>query len=442
MMFQRFLFGLIVLMVPGMVYCQTQQLTLPDALDIALEHNLTVSNVRLHQTSVSKNVDALRTKRYPVLSVSGGTSKNLESQNYTFEKGVWGNYPTVGDIPSKDITIESANDFTGMAMLSAVLPLSQQYSIDLNIKQGTVKYDIAGEQLRLAKQDIARAVKQQYFGIIQAHNDLDVTMESILFYKSLQKLVTNYVAQQTAFKYELLEVNSKLAQRQLNAQSERNRLATRKEQLNNLLGRDINMDFNVTKLPTLQGVSTDVDEAIARALKLRPDIRMSKLNIKDAKLGYDIKKADYIPIIDLSMGYSRFYNYDLIPDTESYVGLRVKWEFFDWGRKKNLLASENSKIRQADNKAIETKNKAEIDVKKCLRQLNESEQSVVVAELSRAAAKDKLQVLMNQYKQQAILLQKVLDAETGFKRANNKYSSAILSVWESQAKLEKALGEI
>ncbi len=440
-MFQRVILGLIIAILPQIAYCQTEQLTLPDALNIALENNLTVSNVRLHQTSLSKNVDALRTKRYPVLGISGGVSENLKPQKYTFEKGVWGNYPPVGDIPSKDITIESADGLTGIALISAVLPLSEQYLIGLNIKQGEVKNDIAGEQLRWTQQEVARAVKQQYFGIVQAHNDLDVTLESIGFYKSLHKLVTNYVQQQTALKYELLEVNAKLAQRELNAQSERNRLATGKERLNNLLGRDINMDFNVT-LPTRKSVSNDVDAAIAMALKLRPDIRMSKLNIKDAQLGYSIKKAGYIPNIDLAVSYSKLHGYELIPDTEAYVGLHAKWEFFDWGRKKNVLASKNSKIRQAGNKAIETKNRAEIDVRKCLRQLNESEQSVGVAELSKAAAKDKLRVLMNQYKQQAVLLQKVLDAETDFKRANNKYSSAVLSVWESQAKLEQALGEI
>ncbi len=441
-MFRCTLLGLIIALLPGIALCQVELLTLPDALNIAFEKNLTISNVRLHQTSVSHGIDALRTKRYPMLVLSGGVSENLDPQSYTFEKGVWGNYPYVGDLPAEDISIDSADGLTSRASVSAVLPLSEQYLISLNISQGEVQQDIAGEQLRLTQQDIARAVKQQYFEIVQTQNDLKVTLESIRFYKSLQQLVTNYVQQQISLKYELLEVNARLAQRELNATRERNRLATKKERLNNLLGRDINVDFNVTELPPRQSISTDIDTAIATAFSLRPDVRLSKLNIKDAQLGYSIQKAEYIPDIDLVVSYTKLHGHDLIPDTESFVGLHAKWEFFDWGRKQNALASKNSKIRQATNSAQETKNKVAIDVRKSLRQLNESEQSVDVAELSRAAAKDKLRVLLNEYKQQAVLLQKVLDAETDFERANNKYRSAVLSVWQSQAELEQALGEI
>ena len=121
--------------------------------------------------------------------------------------------------------------------------------------------------------------------------------------------------------------------------------------------------------------------------------------------------------------------------------MHAKWEFYDWGRKKKELASKTSLIRQAANSARETENRVVIDVHKSFRAIDQAEGSVRVAMLSQAASRDKLRVLMNQYEQQSILLQDVLDAETELARANSEYTRAVLSVWKAQAELDHAIGE-
>tara|TARA_R110001592_G_scaffold337300_1_gene623534 strand:- start:135198 stop:136478 length:1281 start_codon:yes stop_codon:yes gene_type:complete len=422
--------------------CGAETLSLDQALTLALRNNTAVTNAELQREAAQDDVNALRTSRYPRLDVSGGISHNMEDQEYTFDEGVWGDYPNIGEIPGEDITITSSSGTSRLLSAGITQPLSQQYRLALSIEQGEVKEDMATEFIRLTQQDVARVVKQNYFDILQTQSTLAATRESIIFYTSLVELVSNYVTQRMAFEYELLETRARLARRELNANTQMNRLRTQKERMNSLLGRDINTAFEISELPATEFLSGGLQDAVSTALSQRPEVRESQLKVKDAELGYDIKKAEYLPDLDLSVRYTRLYDTTFIPDTEAYVGLHARWEIYDWGRKKNELASKDSMIRHAENSARELKNKVTIDVRSSFRAIAEAEEAIEVARLSQAAARDKLRVLMNQYEQQSTLLQNVLDAESDLDQANNAYNRAVLSVWKAQAELERAIGEI
>jgi len=422
--------------------CDAQTLSLDQALTLALSNNTAVTNAELQREAVQDDVEALRTARYPRLDLSGRVSRNLEDQEYTFDEGVWGDYPVIGEVPGEDITITSDGGTSRMLSAGITQPLSQQYKLALSIEQGEVKEEMATEFIRLTQQDVARVVKQDYFDILQTQSTLAATRESIVFYTSLVELVGNYVSQRMAFEYELLETESLLARRELQANTQRNRLSTQKERMNSLRGRDINTQFNVSELPAELFLTGGLDDAVATAMDQRPEVRESQLKVKDAELGYDIKKAEYLPDLDLNVSYTRLYDTSLIPDTEAYVGLKARWEIYDWGRKKSELASKNVMIQHAENSVRDLKNRVTIDVRQSFRAIAEAEETIEVTRLSRAAARDKLRVLMNQYKEQSTLLQNVLDAESDLDNANNAYNRAVLSVWKAQAQLERAVGEL
>lgn len=423
-------------------FCGAETLSLDQALAIALSNNTAVANAELQRAAAEDDVEALRTSRYPRLDISGGISHNMEDQEYTFDQGVWGDYSNIGEVPAQDITITSNSGTSRVVSAGITQPLAQQYRLALSIEQGEVKEDMANEFIRLTQQDIARIVKQEYYGILQTQSTLTATRESIVFYTSLVELVANYVSQRMAFDYELLETEARLARRELDAVQQMNRLSTQKERMNSLLARDINTPFDVRELPAEILLPGELNDAVATALDQRPEVRESKLKVKDAELGYDIKKAEYLPDLDLSVRYTKLYDTTFIPDTEAYVGLHAKWEIYDWGRKKSELASKNTMIQHAENSARDLKNRVTIDVRRSYRSIAEADEAVEVTRLSQAAARDKLRVLTNQYRQQSTLLQNVLDAESDLDKANNAYNRAVLSVWKAQAELERAVGEM
>ena len=129
----RFAITVVLAAIPVAGFCQADLLTLDECLEIALANNLALVNARLEVAAAGDNVAALRTRRYPRLDVQGGVSNNLQDQGYTFEEGVWGDYPMIGELPAQDVTINSASGSTSFLSAGVTQPLSQQYRLALSI---------------------------------------------------------------------------------------------------------------------------------------------------------------------------------------------------------------------------------------------------------------------------------------------------------------------
>ena len=124
-------------------------------------------------------------------------------------------------------------------------PLSQQYRIGLNISMHDVMRDIAREQLRAKRQSVASEVKRLYYGILQTQSSLESVEETIRFLRELDRLRSRYLKEEAVLKSESLEVQARLAQEEQHQIVLHNQLATQKEQLNDLMGRNILTEFRV-----------------------------------------------------------------------------------------------------------------------------------------------------------------------------------------------------
>ena len=55
-----------------------------------------------------------------------------------------------------------------------------------------------------------------------------------------------------------------------------------------------------------------------------------------------LKKAELIPEVSLAVTYDSFFNVDLLPRNLAQVGLQLKWEPFDWGRRRQGAGLEDA----------------------------------------------------------------------------------------------------
>src|SRR5205823_3251071 len=142
-----------------------------------------------------------------------------------------------------------------------------------------------------------------------------------------------------ALRSDALDVQSHLEQEEFERTRLTNTLASQKEELNQLLGRDVRTRFEVEGVPEISLVDMDLEAAQSRALKNRPDIEEARLKLKHAKLDYRRKKSDRIPEVSLSLSYSSYFNMDVLPRNLASAGVQVKWDPFDWGRTGHQLAA-------------------------------------------------------------------------------------------------------
>jgi len=393
-------------------------LTLEQALNLALQENRLLENASLEVGKATVSVAAERTKRYPKLHFDFSESYNLTPQSFSYQAG------TFGIVPTEDINIVSQQGFTTILSAGIKQPLSQLYRIGLSIDQLELVQEISAEQLRARRQEIVKNVREGYYKILKTQYSLQANQQRTLFLQELQQLVDRYYQQKIVLKYQTLEVQAKLARSKHDAYREGNKLSTQQEKLNALLGRDVMTQFSVSAINSSQPPVPALTDIESISLSQRPEVRETQLKLQHAKYGYQIKQAEYIPEVDLEIRYTRLFGTEFIPDQESVVALRMKWEIYDWGKKSQDLSKKRYAIQQSQNQIQETEARIVIEVNERYRQLENAKDLQQVSELSQVAAQEKLRVLMSQYKQQAVLLDDVLRAEADLADANNQYYQA------------------
>ena len=414
-----------------------ESLTLDQAIALALRDNHAMKIARLEVDKADENISAAKTYRLPSLHAYTLFSGNLADNKLEVPNPSANLFPGLGPF----FTLNDRRKPTAVFAASVIEPLTQQYRIGLNVKLEKVSRELAQAKLRQQQNETVDKVKKAYYAILQTSSSLSSVEEALKSYHELDKVTGDYVMQQAALKADLLAVQTRLAKVEYEQLELSNRLATQKEQLNTLLGRDVDTSFEVTGVPEFTSFETDLTAARKLALERRPELQQARLAIEQATLDRRIKKSEYIPDVSAGFVYLTPRNYASVPKNFANVGVVVSWEFFDWGRKKHQLAEKDNAVEQTKNALKETEDEVLIDVGDKFRKLQQSGQALRVARLAENSAKENLRVSTGQYKFQAVLLSNVLQSQASLAEATNEYQQALLAFWTAKAEFEKSLGE-
>ena len=412
-------------------------LTLDQAISQALRDNRQVKNAQLGISKAGDAIEAARTRRLPEMYLYSLISQEFVKHDTTLGNSTTDVVPGVGPFFSLSTTRRPTAVFGGQILQ----PLTQQHRIHLEIQQAGLARDVETEKLRQAQQTTINQVKQTYYRVLQTQSALDSLLEAIKYYRELDRVTVENVSQQVSLKADSLEVKTRLAKAEYEALNDSNELFTQKEQLNNLLGRDVRSEFRVAVIADAGTFDTDLALARTRALDQRPELREARLKVKQAEVDRRIKKSEYIPDVSAGFTYMSFRNFDdAVPKNSAGVGVAMKWEVFDWGRKKNELAEKDTTIAQANNSLRDAENNVLIEVGDKFRKFQQTRQALVVAQLNQDTAREYMRVSVNKYKLQAALLSDALQTQATLADAGYQYQQALLAYWTARAEYEKAIG--
>ncbi|MBX7220050.1 MAG: TolC family protein [Blastocatellia bacterium] len=414
-----------------------EQLTLEEAIALALRENHHIKIVELGVRKVEDELAAVRIFRLPAAHVYSVFSQQLVKQEANINNPLSNVIPGLGPFFSLSVPRRPTAIF-GAQLLQ---PVSQQYRIGLTIEQIKLARELEREELRLRRQSTVETVKRTYYGIMQTQSGLESLREAIRLYRELDRVTGENVAHQVALKSDSLEVKTKLAKAEYEALTLDNQLATQKEQLNHLLGRDVRTEFRVSTVPRIDEAGIDLISARRQALEQRPEVRQSRLKSKQAEFDRRIKKSEYIPEVSVGLTYLSLRNFDeVIPKNFATLGVVVKWEIFDWGRKRHQLAEKDKTLEQAKYGVEEAESQVLIEVGDKFRRLQQSRQALVVAQLGQETAREAVRISANKYKLEAALLTDVLQTQAVLAEANHHFQQSLLGYWTAKAQFEQAIG--
>jgi outer membrane protein len=437
--------GLLAGLLPGIAAAQTarpaERLSLAQAVQLAVENNRQLGSARLQIANAEDQIAIARTRRLPIFSTEAQASQLLSPVSFAFPAGSFGEFPATGPIPSTDTTIKVSRQPTLYLQSSVSQPLTQLIKANIGIESAVASRELETEKARATRLSLVNNVKRLYFSIVQTQSALEANREALALYRELDRTVQVRVAQQVQLKSDALDVQFRLAQEELTATTILNSLATQKEQLNQLLGRDVRTAFEVEALSAISVLDVDVDAAQRHALESRPEVRQARLTLKQADLDRRLTKADRIPEVSAAVSYVSNFNMSVLPTNLATAGVQVKWEPFDWGRRNRELAAKSRTMEQAQLAVREAEDRAVVDINARFRTLNEKRAQLRVMEMAQLTAREKVRVKTNQYQVQAAMLNDVLQLRAELASTDDRYQQALAAFWTAKADYELAIGE-
>jgi outer membrane protein TolC len=416
-------------------------LSLDEAIAIAVDQNRTLANATLAAEDADHDVASARTRLLPSFKVETQFSQLLTPVDITFARGAFGDFPATGPVPSTDTTLTTPRKLTTVLNASVSQPLTQLHEIGLRIRMAEAGRDVEREQARAVRVALVGDVKRLYYSILQTYSARIAARAQATQLMELERVVANRVEQRVALRGNAIEVQARLAQSRLTLLTLDNTIESQKEQLNRLLGRDVRTAFELAGVPEPTSAELNVDEAVARALGSRPDVKQAQAKLRQAELSRRLAKADYIPDVSVAASYLSPMSIDGAPKNIAWVGIQLQWEPFDWGRKSHAVASAVIATRQARNGIDDAEQQAIVEVNSGFRRLAEARLRLEAMSLAQDSARENTRVKLAQFNSDAALAADVLQSHTAFADATNQYQQALMTFFTARADFDRALGE-
>ena len=420
---------------------QPDVLTVDQAVKLAMANNRMLKITSLQLADTKESYLAFKTHRYPSLNTYIFASELLAPISFTVPAGQFGTYQGIGPIPATNTPITTPQQPTAYVMANVSQPLLTLYKINIGVEGKGLTVDMAAQQLVGKRQAVVANVRETYYTALQVSDAIEATQASIKQYEELERISTQYLAEQVVLKSELLEIQAKLAQQKLSLLKLQDKQDTAKETLNNLMGRDIHTPFQTAPAAELSSAEDNLPTAESNALEHNSDIKEAEITIKQAQNMVRQTKAKYLPDLDVSVHYLSPFGVNFVPTNIAGAGVEFSWEAWDWNRRKHEVNEKNLKVEESKVNLDETKSQVLLSVDREYRNVHEAQAAVTAAALFRDSAREKLREVTEQYGQKTKLLRDVLQQQANVEKANADYSEALASFWSARAKLQKAMGE-
>lgn len=430
-------------LMPGVIHAQEPKaLSLKDCIDYALEHSSAAKNARLDVALQKAQNDEVTGRALPQISGQGKYTQFIDIQQ--------------AFVPGEFIGPAYAGTFVPVAFspkLSSVGALNANQvlfngSIFVALQARNSLMQLAQQSADMKMEDIRYNIQKAYFALVIAHRQFGVMKNSlVLLRSSTRDLQTTY----NNGMIEKIEVDRMQVQLS-NLESDSIGLANMIEVSERMLKYTMGMDLSTT--------ITLVDEAMvehtenATALLLKDEKYENRLGYQLALTSvrlqeYDLKRYRYEGLPSLSAFGSAGYNNasnkfnDLVNKPYpgfSMFGLQLDIPIFDGMQRRSRVKGAKLKVEKAKNDLENTKLSIDFQTQSARKTLANALSTTDSRKRTMQLANTVLELAQKKYKAGVGSNQDVVLAQTDFLQAQNNYFSALQSVVNAQADLEKALG--
>ena len=429
----------------------------PDADKISpqIEDIKKISDTKVIEGSVEKTIDitledcikfALGNNpkiRAAIEEISASDARIKQSWSNYFPNLNW----TTNGAKTKNLLFSDAigaQDSTYTLYYLGQISVSQMiYDFGVTQNQVTIKklaYKSAQETLTSVVNEVIKQTKDAYYALLLAYDDKKVKEDNVQKFELFYNQARAYYEIGTNPKVDVTIAEVNLSNAKLQLIQADNQINVAMANLNNVMGLPYMTKFNVQERLKYADCDITLDDAMSIADESRPDLKVAKLQVEQARQQLKLMKKQYLPKITAQGSYAiggsqptKSYGY-------SFGG------YLDFPTVNGMLINQQIKEARANYSkqmanATSTENDIRLEIQKAYLTLVEKKNQIPVAFLGMKQAKENYDISFGRYKVGEASPTEMKDAQVSYLNSQISYYNALYQFNSAKAGLEKAIGK-
>ena len=346
------------------------------------------------------------------------------------------------------MTFDIHNVFGGAVTLTQPIFMGGKI-IALN-KMADYAKELAGEMQKTAEKEVIYAVDAAYWQVVSLGEKKKLADSYIELLDTLQRNVKAMIAEGVATKSDLLTVEVKLNEANIDQMKVDNGLSLSRMALAQICGLPLDSqptlvdEYNdVKEFKSLPSNSYNMNDVYAN----RSDLRSLELAVKVFEQKQNVARSEMLPNIALIGSYG-FSNPNLFNGFEKKfngmfsVGAMVKIPLWHWGGNYNKFRNSKSETVIKQLELEDAKEKVELQVSQAAFKAKEAAKTLEMAKSNLDKAEENLRQAQIGYKEGVMPIDNVMAAQTAWLKANSEHIDAGIDVQLCDVYLSKVLGTL
>lgn len=436
-----FTYGLIV-MVFSSAYGQEKELTLSQAISLAVEKNRNLKISELEVSKAEQQSKLARSKALPSVNFSGQYA-------HYFTRPVFfglGGTTSGTDDELAYARIGGENQFIGA--VSIVQPLYDP-ALKPELQRARLQENSSRFMHFNTESEIIAQVKQTYLAVLVLNERLKLQHESLTRNRKVLEDARSLYLQGRALRVDTLRAYTTVKNLQPDILKLSNAIQISKLQLLNLLGfeqREEILLIDSLRLDSIDSVPIE-EEIYEEAKRSRSDLQALSLNEKIATQGISLAKAANLPSVSLVGQYqlqtqlNRLQLGDANWPSVSFAGIQVSVPIFNGNGHTAKIKETKLAAQQSSLQMMEALEQLKVEVRQVVYTLHETAERLETQNTVRETALLSYKIIQYRYEKGVASRLELTDAELALTTAELNYLEAIYNYMSANIQLEKVLGK-
>jgi outer membrane protein TolC/preprotein translocase subunit SecF len=280
-------------------FAEAKRLTLPEAVNLALQGNSALKIARFKVVEKGKKIDSTSADYYPHLTNESRYLGISDQQLVTIPAGSLGTIPNLGPFPGKDTTINQGSSTLFVNTTTLSQPLTQLIKIHDATEIARSDQKVAKAESRQTENDVVLAVHKLYYGLLAAQKQKEAAEAGLSAALESKREVENGVRSKNLLEVSLNEARTAVLQNRQSLIAANIQISDFNSEMNEILGLPLDTVLELSDPGPPNGSTETSAYYLQAALSGNPELEAAKATVTKAGGGVKAAYHEYIPDVSL-----------------------------------------------------------------------------------------------------------------------------------------------